>query len=546
MRHHQRIRPALAACIVVHALAVGTAPAGQKDGGAPERSHVPAMLPAEHAAPALPEPISRGLAHAYRVGENVRTLGPVDQARIDQADAEAAFCPTCPGGSRRRTGLVRSIAMPVTQFETIATPLGDGVTMWTFAIRSNGAMRVRLHMRDLDLRGGSMIVWSEGATGPIVRGPYRGMGPDDDGELWTASVPGDTIHVEIIGEAMPVFSVTDVVHLDRDEVPVSPPGGGDGGTNGNGVFNCHNDAMCYTDPDDDVARRATGQMNYVSGGSSFVCSGTLLNDFDGETSAPYFLTAFHCLSTETEANTLEVVWLWQKDACNGTLPDYDELPRSTGADILATQSTDDSNDMSFMRLDGLLPGGLAFAGWTTAHPSSARGFHHPSGSWKRGTTFSAVDLCLYCICKDSSDYDYYKMTDGLVEGGSSGSGIFNTSGQLFGQLLGRCGDGISPDQMNCSNIDDFAAMYGEFEESYEAVNFWLESLGGTIWVKFNQPEFPPQNGSPALPFNTMSEGYNAAFDGAQIKFHAGNYPGTITMSKVLTLKSVNGTATLGE
>jgi lysyl endopeptidase len=302
--------------------------------------------------------------------------------------------------------------------------------------------------------------------------------------------------------------------------------------------------MCFSSSYD-IPRRATGQMNFVSGGGSYVCSGTLLNDNDGETFAPYFLTAYHCMHTETEANSLEVVWLWQKDACNGVLPDYDALPRSTGADMLVSQSTDDSNDMSFMRLDGLLPGGLAFAGWTTGHPSDSVGFHHPSGSWKRATDFEAVGLCLYCVCKDSSDYDYYKMVDGLVEGGSSGSGMFNSSGQLSGQLLGRCGTS-SPDNMNCSNIDDYAAMYGEFEESYEAVNFWLEELGGTIWANAAQPQFPTQNGSQSFPFDTVAEAYAESFDGAQIKMIAGSYPGTITMTKILTVKAINGTVTIGQ
>lgn len=523
--------------------------AGVPDGEGPLREHAPAALPDAWAAPALPTPLSREVPGAFRAGQNVRELAPLTADRIAAADAEANACPTCPGGKRTRTGVVRDLQLPINQLGTIETPLMADRSMWTFAVHSPGALALRLRFEEVDLRGGAMIVWSETASGPIVRGVYRDRGPDDDGELWTASLPGETVHVEIVGRDAPTFVVREIVHLDRDPAALAPDANepdGDGGINGNGVFSCHNDAMCYTDPDDDVARRSTGQMNFVSGGGSYVCSGTLLNDNDGETFAPYFLTANHCISTETEANSLEVVWLWQKSACNGTLPDYNLLPRSTGADILASTSVGAGNDMTFMRLDGLLPGGLTFAGWTTAHPSAARSFHHPSGSWKRGTTLDAVGICLYCICLDSSDFDYYKMTDGLVEGGSSGGGIFNTSGQLFGQLYGRCGDGISPDDMSCSNIDDFAAMYGEFEETFPKVDFWLTTLGGTIWVNAAQPNFPAQNGSSVLPFDLIGEGYAAAFDGAQIKVIGGNYPGAITMTKVLTITAPNGVATIGQ
>ncbi|MDZ4829835.1 MAG: serine protease [Phycisphaerae bacterium] len=520
--------------------------AGAPDGSTPERSLLPDTAPALVGAPLLAEPMSRSALGAFRDGVNVRDLGELDPGMIAKADAEAAACPTCgPGADRERVGLVRTLALPVTQFEMLATPLADGRSMWTFAVRSPGSFRTRLHCAGLDLGDGSMIVWSEGKNGAVVRGSYTGRGSDDDGELWAAAVPGDTVFVEIVGHELPVFSIAEVVHMDHDQAAGAAGAAGDGGSNGNGVFSCHNDAMCYTDPDDDVARRATGQMNYVSGGGSYVCTGTLLNDSDGETYAPYFLTAYHCLHTETEANTLEVVWLWQKSACNGTLPDYDELPRSTGADYLESGPTDGENDFCFLRLDGLLPGGLAFAGWTTAHPENARAFHHPSGSWKRGTTLLAVGFCPWCLCLDSSDYDYYEMTDGLVEGGSSGGGIFNTSGQLFGQLFGRCGGVDDPDDMNCSNIDSYRAMYGEFEETYDDVDFYLETLGGTIWVDAAFPDGLPQNGGPSFPFNLISEGYAAGFDGAQLKIKAGAYPGAITMTKVLTLKAVNGTVTIG-
>lgn len=533
-------------------LASPVALAGVPDGSTPLYERTGQALPDAWAAPALPSPLSREVPGAFRAGLNVRSLEPVSAERIAQADAEATTCATCPGGKRVRTGVVRELDQPINQLGAIETPLPSERSMWTFAVRSPGARALRLRFEEMDLRGGTMVVWSDAPQGTIVRGVYRDRGPDDDGELWTASVPGETIHVEIIGREAPTFLVREVVHLDRDPSTLAALPGesggedGDGGINGNGVLGCHNDAMCYTDPDDDVARRATGQMNFVSGGGSYVCTGTLLNDGDAETFAPYFLTANHCISTETEANSLEVVWLWQRSSCNGSLPDYNALPRSTGADILATTSVDVGNDMTFMRLDGLLPGGLAFAGWTTAHPSAARSFHHPSGSWKRGTTLDAVGICLYCVCLDSSDFDYYKMTDGLVEGGSSGGGIFNSAGQLFGQLYGRCGDGISPDEMSCANIDDFAAMYGEFEETYPKVSLWLSALGGTIWVNASQPDFPPQNGSAALPFNLIGEGYGAAFDGAQIKILSGSYPGAITMTKILTITAPNGGVTIGQ
>jgi hypothetical protein len=150
------------------------------------------------------------------------------------------------------------------------------------------------------------------------------------------------------------------------------------------------------------------------------------------------------------------------------------------------------------------------------------------------------------VCLDSSDYDYYDMVDGLVEGGASGGGIFSNSGLLFGQLFGRCGGTSDPDNMNCSNIDSYTAMYGEFETSYPLIKIYLEELGGTFWVDAAHPLFLPEVGTPTLPFRTVTGGYNASFDGSQLKIRAGSYPQTLTFSKVQTIYAVNGTVTIGQ
>ena len=53
--------------------------------------------------------------------------------------------------------------------------------------------------------------------------------------------------------------------------------------------------------------KSVGMLQFVSGGGEALCSGTLLND-QASDQAPYLLTANHCFSTQTEAQSLRVYW----------------------------------------------------------------------------------------------------------------------------------------------------------------------------------------------------------------------------------------------
>jgi hypothetical protein len=489
---------------------------------------------------------------------NVHDLGAVPAARIAAADLEFAgqYGHVHPGPDR--VGIVRDgppLPLSIAGGAALEQPLGDGQSLWLLAIRSPGAHGMRVHFMDFDVGRSSMLVYAFDRSGIIVRGPYTGRGPEGDGDFWTPSLPGEIAHIEVRGRDCPHFELAEVAHFDRDFGFSF-----DGGSNGNMTFPCHLDVMCQGDPPvNPIVRDAVGEINMV-GATGLVkrCTGTLLNDLDGETIVPYFITANHCINSAAEVTTMEVVWFWQKDACDGTLPNYNALPRTTGGVLLVNTDTDDSNDMAFIRLTGALPGGLGLAGWTTETPDDAVGIHHPgtnpngppnpNGSWKRATILSSVGFCPGCAgCEDPFDFDFFDMDKGLVEGGSSGSGVFNLAGQLAGQLLGRCDDLKDPATMDCSNIDEFWTMYGEFETTWEEtdVQFWL-TLGGTIHVNGAIPDAALQDGTPAFPFNTVAEASSLAWDGARIKISPGGYPEALTISKEVLLMVNGGTVTIGQ
>ena len=111
-----------------------------------------------------------------------------------------------------------------------------------------------------------------------------------------------------------------------------------------------------------------------------------MNDADENSFIPYFLTANHCISTQSEADSLEAYWFYQHDSC-GVNPGLGGRSTWGGADLLAT---DFALDSSLLVLKGWhwedldergrqVPRfGVRFAGWDSRLRNSGRvhGVHH--------------------------------------------------------------------------------------------------------------------------------------------------------------------------
>lgn len=507
----------------------------------PERVPVDSRAVSEKA----PTPISLDLAKAFQEGRNIHSLSVLSKQEIAAADKAAAerYANTKPGP--KRVGLVRSAGsapLSVAGGFALRSTLPNGSSVWTMAIRSPGAFGLRVHFSDFDTGAGSVIVYAGDRNGLIVRGPFTGKGPNRNGDFWTASLPGDTAFIEISGTDEPRLAVAEIIHFDKH-----PGGESQSKDAAEPVLQpCHLDVMCYDSsyvhPN---ARDAVGHINLraPNGNLVFICSGTILNDLDNETRVPYFLTAYHCGITPVNANSLEVVYLYQSSVCDGVPPNFMTLPRSVGGTVLESNPSDGGNDMTFIRLDGGVPGGVTLAGWSTGSlPSYVTGIHHPQGSWKR-VTFQVETPPVFGLplCRPTSQYHYLLQVSGITEPGSSGSGIFNNQGQLMGQLLGVCfSSGTTPD---CSNRDEVLNEYGRFDVTYPIIRRWLE-IGGTIYVDRNYTG--TELGTPTQPFRTVTAAYNLAWDGARIKVKAGVYPETLSMSKQVTILGIGGTVTIGQ
>jgi len=486
-----------------------------------------------------PTPVSLNMAEAFRVGVNIHELDPLTDGDFAEADRKWAkkYANVHPGP--QRVGVVRAIEpdpISIRDSSALESKSEEEGKIWTLAVRSPGAYGIRLHFTDFNVGEGSAVVYADSDAGVVVRGPYSRKGPENDGDFWTASLPGDEAYIEVAGKTEPQFAITELTHFDRGA------SSGERGALDDGppLLDCHLDVNCYGDTVHEVVKNATGLMLF--GGGS--CTGTLLTDLDGETWVPYFITARHCLSTQAEVDTLTVIWGYETDYCiddGGTVPDQWSLPSSVGGTLL---KTDAENDMTFIRLNSV-PEGVTYAGFTTATSAGEYGVHHPKGSWKRVVFLEDVGACpLSCWCFDATDFDYYDRIDGLTQKGSSGSGVFTSDGKFAGQLQGVC-SGYHTDgkPLTCSNIADWTNVYGEFETSWSTIGWWL-IIGGTIYVD-SAGTCPVPAGYSTCPYLTIEDAIEVGWPEARVKIQAGSYASPLTFDKPMTFLAMNGVVTIG-
>jgi lysyl endopeptidase len=209
---------------------------------------------------------------------------------------------------------------------------------------------------------------------------------------------------------------------------------------------CEVNVACSTDAAVQTTQKAVARMVYTRSGSSYLCTGTLLNTTKGAV-APYFYSAHHCISSSTVAATLNTFWNYQSSTCSGSSAgSYTQLTR--GATYLYSSS---SSDALLLQLKESPPTGAVYAGWTAASQAvnlDSTGIHHPAGDIKKVSrgTLKSINGSGNGSGASFNEIEWYS---GVTEGGSSGSGLFKksstgTSLQLYGGLWGGASFCTSP------------------------------------------------------------------------------------------------------
>lgn len=431
---------------------------------------------------------------------NLRTAGTLAASVVDLSVADvvlgAAERPQL-GGEPARVGITRALPQPLRASEAS----GKGILRF----RSTGATRVRLHLTDAQLSSDATL-WVYGAAGEAIPFGRELLGPD--GGIWTPSVGGDTIGLGF--GAGDRFVVAEIAH----DFAIEPKSIG-----------CLTDVACNAFADRETLSKAVAQMRYQSTDGTYVCSGALIAGPQGDR---LFLTAHHCISTQSEASSLELTWDYRSPTCGAaTAPSNN---RTQGATLLATSAT---SDVTLLRLSAL-PAGRWLMGWSTNRPAAGTKLYrisHPYdtsvGIFPQMVSMTTVtETANACNGFPRPTYLYSTRDLGGTAGGSSGSPVITEGGYIVGQLYGACGpapvdgcgattravDGwlgesypvlqpfIDPQTTSCSscvaNAQTACLLGGRFKVTMTWIDDGAHLSGNGSVIKYadNLPEVSPQFG----------------------------------------------------
>lgn len=456
---------------------------------------------------ALPQ--SARATQAYRV-----MLGKVPTTRL--AEERAA---TPPKGMPPKIGFPRTV-------EALASPgalatqaswetLANGGHVLAISITSPEAAGLRIGLRVQSLpREATLRVYAQDQRSVVdsigggevldllARNRASGDAGDAGRTYWTALVAGTEATLEI---ELPPGIATDTVQVAVPQVShlYLTPRQADAAASTRRAAACNLDISCspYLGEWIDYSK-SVALMDFVDGGATYLCSGTLLAD-SGNSFTPYFLSANHCIDSQTIASTLTTTWFYRSSSCNGYAV-YPGMKEVTGGATLLYHSA--TTDTSFMRLNHAAPDGAIYAGWLPALPTryaSVVGIHHPTGDFQK-ISFGFVDdyeTCtsnsseaVYCESANAASATFLDVAwqQGITESGSSGSPLWLQYNDGNYYLVGQLYAGSS------SCYSDGTDSYGRFDLAYNtSLKQWLSTSGAEYSLTVNKTEGGTVTSSPA-------------------------------------------------
>lgn len=415
------------------------------------------------------------LAARVEPGLDKPVVVEISQAELfDHALVEAEGRTVAPGP--KLIGVVHPVGVPVdlaAAGQVGAMRAERDRFVWTGLVRAEDAKAIRLHLTDVELpKGTGLYVYNDSGE---AYGPFTGSG-----ELWSPSVTGTAVHLQVHGE-VPAgrFVIADVGYVDPQALSLDAPVASEKYNIGSQCYGawCTENANCHNWTHMAATKKAVAHIQYIDGPYIYLCSGGLLADSDTGSQIPYFLTANHCVSTQSVADTLEAFFQFEA-VCSSDCGDaeQDSIKVAGGASVLRTNST---SDFTLLRLDGTPPADSVYLGWSSQAVAFSNGdmlhrIAHPAGGPQSYSEHRVDTAKGTCGSWPRGNWIYSTDTLGATEGGSSGSVVLNASGQVVGQLSGACGTNVND---NCDTVRN-ATVDGAFAAYYDQVSAWLGTGAG--------------------------------------------------------------------
>ncbi len=407
-----------------------------------------ALLALALPAAAAPEMPARAWTAPESRPASLRREGPAATYRFTGTLPKAA----ADGDRRARVGFV--LAAPKDFAAPAWHAVADGFVA-RFDVASAGAQGLRAR---LALSGtGPLEVRVRGAEGRVEAMAVAAGA----GEAWGPWTGGDVQALEVFSRQRPAdgaVRVAGAVHFDQPLEGKATAAA------------CTVDAACSTGDaalDAAIAQRkaSMARISFVDGGRAFVCTGTLLNTEKFPT--PYFLTANHCIGRAEVAASITSFWFYEASACGSGALGAGSRQVAGG---MAIDFADPNTDHTLLVMNASPPSGASFSGWNAsklANGLAVTSLSHPAGDVAKLALGQVDGMARFDDWEQSAWLVAYSR--GIIQGGSSGSGLFTLSGGslvLRGVLSASTTD---PDgSLSCTNTDQ-RGVYNRLDVFYPQV-----------------------------------------------------------------------------
>lgn len=374
---------------------------------------------------------------------NPTNLAEIPQRVLAPLDAQALKLPPT---RAMRVAVPRELNIGA-QTDGIWTTLPNNHSRWRVQLTSAQAKFVSLHFDQFNLPvGAALMLFSPG--GQYQQGPYTAA-HNAAGQLWTPHLVGDSVLLQLTVPSAQQAAVTlrlkTLNHgFQAFWQPDSLQKSG----------SCNIDVVC---PQGDAWRDEIRSVSRLFIAGSLVCTGTLLNN-TAEDLKPLILTANHCIDevggmTPAEAAaSIVAFWNFETSTCGGT-PDGNSNQNQSGATLRARWNDAEGTDFALVELTAQPSASfnVSWAGWdrSDAGSSASTAIHHPQGDEKRiSFDNDAVTITTFGESDSPGNGLFWRVgawEQGTTEQGSSGSGLWNTSRRLIGNLSGGSAACDTPD-----------------------------------------------------------------------------------------------------
>jgi len=329
----------------------------------------------------------------------------------------------------------------------------NGDEVWRLQIKGADALHVNLGFNNIYLPESATLYIIESKTGEILK-QYSAKDNKPHGQLWTPLFNSNDLYLEL-----------NIASIDREQLQLELLQAGQGtkaftpDTFNTKSGSCNIDVVCPEGVGWENEISAVAKYLISDSTGTFSCTGTLMNNSRGDR-MPLFLTAAHCLVSDTTVASMVFYWNYETSVCDD-VPDGSLEQFQTGATLISRwDNLDTGSDFALVKLDDMPSStfNVFYSGWDNRDQSytGSRVIHHPLGTVNATHSEKRISVendALTITTFDGTEEDlaatYLRVSawdNGTTEGGSSGAGLWNMDHRLIATLSGG--------SASCSSLEE--------------------------------------------------------------------------------------------